>query len=167
MTGKDPLRVTLVQLLALMGNTYSDKGEAQKDGREIYSDYDPEADPPVRRRDKKPMTADDFDEKVHKAMKTILFGDTPQGKVAGMVIFECGDFDSSHHGERKGLVYGPDCTYKTLDEIWWYDKKRKQVNMLDAELASTIKVPICYYEKDPKDDPCNGPAAAGEPATAE
>ena len=153
MKGKEPLRVTFVQLLALMGDTFHDKGETHdKQGRLKFYLYFPDYQPPRRQRDGELMTSQDFDEEVHDAMRTILFQGKAEG-VTGMVVFECQDMCSSHLGERKGLIYGPGCTFKTLDDIWWYDKERGQVSRLDCELASTQKQPVCYYEKDPADDP--------------
>ncbi len=149
MTGKKPLRVTFVQLLALMGDTFREKGEARDDrGNPKISVYFPEYRPPTRQRDKKLMTPEDFDEDVHKDIRAKLFA----FGVTGIVMFECQDMSSSHMGERKGAIYGPGCTYKTLDDIWWYDKKKGEVNRLDVKLASTQKQPICYYERDPADD---------------
>jgi len=37
--------------------------------------------------------------------------------VTGLVLFECQQMDSSSFGARKGVLFGPECTYRTLKEI--------------------------------------------------
>jgi hypothetical protein len=149
-----PHQVTFEKFLALFGDAFRDKGEAMSLRKQLkVGVYFPTYDAPVLRGTKKLMTADDFDDDVHDAIKTIIFGGPDNNAVAGMVCFECGDMSSSHLGERKGLIYGPGCTYKTLIDIWWQNEEQKITNTLDGELASTRKQPLCYYEKDPEDDP--------------
>lgn len=89
------------------------------------------------------LKLEDLDEEIHRKVQDML---APPG-VHGIVCFECMDMCSSSMGERKALIFGPDCTYKTLDAVLWYDKDRKIPNKLDTHLASTQKWPVAFYVK--------------------
>jgi hypothetical protein len=89
------------------------------------------------------LKLEDLNEEIHQKVQAML---APPG-VHGIVCFECMDMCSSSMGERKALIFGPDCTYKTLDAVLWYDKERKIPNKLDTHLASTQKWPVAFFVK--------------------
>lgn len=76
-----------------------------------------------------------FDESVHEVIRQKL---EPQG-VAGVACFECVQLDSSHLGERTAMIYGPACTYKTIEEIEGQHL---------GDLPSQRKYPQNYYQKE-------------------
>lgn len=89
------------------------------------------------------LQVEDFTEGVHQQILAML----ARSDVHGMVVFVCQDLWSSSRGLRKGLVFGPGCTYTSLVKTLWYDQERKIYNLLDTELASTQKWPEVFYVK--------------------
>lgn len=89
------------------------------------------------------LKLEDLAEDIHRLVQEKL----APPDVHGIVCFECQDMCSSHLGERKALLFGPSCTYETLDQVLWYDKVKTIPNKLDAQLASTQKWPIAFYVK--------------------
>lgn len=151
----EPLRVNLVQLMALFGETFNEHGRAtDEQGRTQDLVYFPEYRQPNWRQTGRPMAESDFTEEVHEHIRHAL-GANPEG-VYGMVVFEVKDLSSSHMGERAAMCFGPSCTYKTLDEAWWYDKEKGQLAHL-GDQPSVFKYPTCYFQKEEVDDPDGRP----------
>lgn len=138
-----PQQLSLLGLLAMFGDTFFAHGEGPPPH---YSQiYGPGDGYPKTRGARSRFKADDFDEEIHDTIRRML--DT-EG-VDGMVVFECQDMCSPHIGERRGLIFGPGCTFKTLDMALWRDHEgeKKILNRIDMELASTQKSPVGYYLK--------------------
>ena len=55
-----------------------------------------------------------FDESVHGTIKQRL----ERPDVDGIVRFDNVTFDSSRFGERTACIYGPGCTFKTVEECF-------------------------------------------------
>lgn len=89
------------------------------------------------------LKLEDLNEEIHQKVQAML---APPG-VHGIVCFECLDMCSSSLGSRNAIIFGPDCAYKTLDAVLWFDKERRVYNKLDAHLASTQKWPVAFYVK--------------------
>lgn len=54
----------------------------------------------------------EFEPKVHKMLTESRGVDGCDG----MVVMRCEVFDSSRFGEKTAMRYGPDCTFKTLED---------------------------------------------------
>lgn len=78
-----------------------------------------------------------FDKEVHAAILERL----NRKDVDGVVCFVNLDFSSSQFGHRTALIYGPGCTYKTLEET--------AAGHL-GDVPSRFQYPQEYYQK-PRD----------------
>lgn len=56
-------------------------------------------------------------------------------KASHVVLFENLDMSSSHLGARTALIIGPDCTYKSLDDI-------REAHL--GQVPSVFQYPTCY-----------------------
>lgn len=77
----------------------------------------------------------DLNPEEHRKFSKLVARTRQKAKELGathLVIFVCQDMCSSHLGEHKALLIGPDCTYKTVEEL--------EGKSIDNELASTAKL---------------------------
>jgi hypothetical protein len=133
---------SLIGFLALLGEISHPNQQRLRDvfykrRKSIEETFDEKREPDTY------LLLEDLNEDIHQKVLEIT---KPEG-VHGIVCFECLDMCSSRLGERKALIFGPDCTYQTLDQVLWYDKAKKIHNKLDTELASTQKFPVAYWVK--------------------
>ena len=138
----NPQEKSLIGILAMFGEIAVVGGSTvrrafYRNRESVDESYDAQQDPGEF------LCMEDLTEAVHNNIRDSL----SRPGVDGLVVFECQDMCSSQFGARKGLFFGPSCTYKTADEVIWQDKDKKVLNRLDAELASTQKQPVAYFIK--------------------
>jgi hypothetical protein len=75
-----------------------------------------------------------FDHSAHGQLAALL--DRPG--VLGIVCFENLQLDASHAGDRTAVVYGPGCTYKTLEDV---------LGGHLGDVPNQIKYPTQHHEK--------------------
>lgn len=138
-----PKQKSLIGFLALLGEI--GHPNRQKLTRIFYEKRRPSLDVPFDEKVEPDtyLQPEDFDEVIHRNVQEKL----AWPGVHGIALYECQDMCSSHLGEQKCMIFGPGCTYKTVDQALWYDKERKIPAKLDAELVSTTKWPVAYYLK--------------------
>jgi hypothetical protein len=76
-----------------------------------------------------------FDPKVHEALKA----NREKPGVDGIAVLECHVMDSSRLGDKTGLIYGPDCTFKSIDVM-----KEQKAGIYITGLPSSASFPIAY-----------------------
>ncbi len=96
------------------------------------------------------LVDENLNEDIHSKLRAALRGETlgvAEDQIHGLVCYTVEDMCSSHLGERKALVFGPGCTFKTLHMALWQDDEKKHARTIDMGLASTIKWPEAYFIK--------------------
>lgn len=91
-----------------------------------------------------------FDPKVHDALKA----NYEKKGTQGIVVFENLQMDSSNFGQRTALIYGPGCSYPTLDAL-------REGRL--GDVPSRFQYPTFYAEKEAK-KPKAPPVVEGERA---
>lgn len=75
-------------------------------------------------------------EMVDKPLRTRMCDLAAREDVDGVVGFRIEQMDSSHHGHVTFAIYGPGCTWKTLE-----DARRL------GDVPSCFAYPFCYWSK--------------------
>jgi hypothetical protein len=84
------------------------------------------------------ITREEFLAQFHDEAQETLIKALARPDVTGVVCFENLQMDSSHFGERSGLVFGPGCTYKLLADVL--------AGRL-GDVPSRFKYPVSYWLK--------------------
>lgn len=81
-----------------------------------------------------------FDETCHDAIRNAI----KAMKATGLVALQCEVMDSSRLGMLTALCYGPNCTYKTLEDVI---KTSEPAGIYTTGLPSSAAFPKFYTEE--------------------
>lgn len=130
----NPVACTLVEFLALFGDTFWDKGTTTK--YPMQKTYHPGDGPPLNytKLGQPPFVEADFNDEVHQQIRALL----AREDVSAVICFEYLELSPTHSGRRAAMVVGPGCTYKTVEEV-----KDRPI----GETPSVQKWAVAYYQK--------------------